>query len=89
MEESSELIAAIKGGDIERVQILLDAGAPVDARDGEQRTPLMWAARDGKLEIVKLLISRDKELVASSCERSTTCMTKLKQNDSKGEMEYS
>lgn len=33
-------------------------------QDEEQRTPLMLAARDGKLKIVKLLISRGADVNA-------------------------
>ncbi len=52
------LIAATLAGDHSRVEALLDAGAPVDAVDEADNTPLILAARDGRLDIAALLIGR-------------------------------
>ena len=38
------------------VKVLLARGAAVDARDGQGRTALMWAAQDGRAETAKLLL---------------------------------
>jgi ankyrin repeat protein len=42
----------------EAVALLLDAGAPIDARDRRGRTALMIAAERGHAEIVELLLAR-------------------------------
>ena len=44
--------------DAATLEVLLDGGAPVDARNGWGATPLTVAADDGDLERVKLLLAR-------------------------------
>jgi ankyrin repeat protein len=45
------------GGNIDIVQILLDAGADIDIKDWQGKTALMWAAREeGHNEIVHILL---------------------------------
>ena len=39
-------------------RVLLEAQAPCDTRDCDDRTLLMWAASCGNIEIMKLLIQR-------------------------------
>ena len=48
-----DMEAAVGVGDL---KALLASGAPVDARDGQGRTALMLAARDGRLAAVRLLL---------------------------------
>ena len=49
--------------------LLLDAGAQVDARDDLLRsTPLGWACRWGRLELVKLLIERGADAAEADAE---------------------
>jgi ankyrin repeat protein len=43
------------GGHLETVQFLVERGAPVDAKDRYGRTPLHWAARDNRLNVVVYL----------------------------------
>jgi uncharacterized protein len=52
----SELFDAVTAGDAALVQRLLEAGADVNAFDGEGRTPLMVAAQLGDDEQVLLLL---------------------------------
>jgi ankyrin repeat protein len=47
---------AAGGGYLEAAKILLEAGAPVDARTALDETPLYWAARAGYPDMVKLLL---------------------------------
>ena len=56
----------------EAVKVLLDAGASVDVKDSHDDTPLSKASKDGRLEIVKLLMARsnnndDAQLEKSLC----------------------
>ena len=48
--------------DIERLRLLLDAGASVDIRDWRMETPLHWAAGRTTLAKTRLLVSRGASL---------------------------
>ena len=50
------LVAAVKAGDIVRVQTLLDQGVDVNAAEPDGTTPLHWAAYGEDIEIVQLLL---------------------------------
>ncbi len=55
----SMLMQAAAVGVVENVQALLDAGAEVDTKDPVfEQTALMFAAREGHLDTVKLLLAR-------------------------------
>jgi hypothetical protein len=54
----SELLKAARNGQADKVTELLGKGAPVDAKDKKQRTPLMQAADNGHAEVVRLLIEK-------------------------------
>lgn len=49
-------------GDTAMLATLLDAGQPVDGTDPEGVTPLMWAARGGRIEAIRLLAERGADL---------------------------
>ena len=52
------LISACKGGDIEAVKTLIQAGIPLDFQESDRTwSALMFAADEGHLEIVKLLVA--------------------------------
>lgn len=48
---------AALGGNLQIINMLLDAGSPVDPADSYDITPLMMAALQGKIDAVKLLIA--------------------------------
>ena len=52
------LIAAVRNNDVALVQRLLAAGARLDQADSEGATPLVWACRTGKLEVVQALANK-------------------------------
>ncbi len=49
-------IAAYHGGPSGVAERLIEAGADIEQLDGYRRTPLLWAAEMGHLEIVELLL---------------------------------
>ncbi len=53
----SPLGQAAAEGRTAEIERLIAAGAPVDGRDGEF-TPLIWAARSGQVEALRLLVAR-------------------------------
>ena len=54
-EASSMLCELARDGDIERVRLLLEGGAEVNAADYDRRTCLHLAASEGNLSVVQLL----------------------------------
>jgi uncharacterized protein len=55
---------AATGPSVAAVRLLLDKGAPVDARSANGSTPLMMAARYGDEQSVRLLVQRGADLAA-------------------------
>ena len=60
-QEWSLLSAAAKG-DLSTVQSLLAAGANVDARDSDGRTPFLLSLWNGNLEIAKAIVAKKADL---------------------------
>lgn len=52
------LVRAANDGDIAKVESLLDAGVPVDARDSKGQTAMMAAAMRGHVELLERLVKR-------------------------------
>ena len=52
------LISAVSTGDTQAVVELLDGGIPIDTKDDEGMSLLHWAARDGHVTMMRLLIRR-------------------------------
>ena len=57
-EIGDALHEAARGGHAEVVNVLLENGASVAAKDAACWTPLHWAARQGETEVVQLLVLR-------------------------------
>ncbi len=58
--------ASAVGGDIETIQLMVDAGVPIDDPDFGGFTPLMSAAFGGNIPAVKLLLSKGANVNAVS-----------------------
>ena len=58
------LIAAAQEGHLENLRRLLDAGSPVDARDGSGRTALLAATQQDQIDAARLLIERGADVNA-------------------------
>ncbi len=58
------LVAAAEAGDLDTLRRLLDAGTPVDARDGRRRTALLAATHANRIEAARLLIARGADVNA-------------------------
>ncbi len=50
--------------DFQHIKDLLAVGCPIEARDGNGRTALHWAAERGHLGVVGLLVSREADVNA-------------------------
>lgn len=60
------LMWAVRSGSVELVTVLLNAGAPIDAKDLKGRTALTWAAECGRTDIVHVLLNNGAEFRASN-----------------------
>jgi uncharacterized protein len=66
--------AALQAGDVGALVRMLDHGADVNALDRHGQTSLMRAARDGRLDLVRLLIERNAGLNQTGKYRLTALM---------------
>ena len=53
---NQRLIDASEAGELAIVQKLLKEGASVNAKSGRGKTPLMFAAAEGQLEVIEVLL---------------------------------
>jgi hypothetical protein len=60
-DRSALMAAASNGGHLALVRLLVEKGANVNERDGLGWTALIWAAREGDVESVKYLLSKDAD----------------------------
>jgi len=67
----TELLLAAEAGDVEAVQALLAAGAPVDSASAGGDTPLMRATSKGRLEVVRLLLTAGADVNARRADGMT------------------
>lgn len=59
------LFSAVTAGDVELVVSLIEDGADVDARDHQQRTPLILAAIGNQVEVVRVLLENNADMTAT------------------------
>ncbi|KAJ6640747.1 KN motif and ankyrin repeat domain-containing protein 1, partial [Pseudolycoriella hygida] len=69
------LMLAVSHGNIDMVQMLLDAGADINIQDEDGSTALMCAAEHGRIDIVKLLLAQSE---CDSCIQDVDGSTALK-----------
>lgn len=63
VDPTDELVLAAKNGNTKVVERLLDKGLDVNTRDKQfNATLLMWAAHEGKVDTLKLLLTRGAEM---------------------------
>jgi uncharacterized protein len=62
----TDLIDAVKAGDMTSAMLMLAAGANVNARDAENSTVLMLAAHMGNASMVRLLIEKGADVNANN-----------------------
>lgn len=70
---NTPLHLAALGGHAEMVNLLLEAGSPVDPKDGRGRSPLHNAAIEGHAEVVRLLLAQSANLDARTKARCACC----------------
>jgi ankyrin repeat protein len=58
----SQLIDAVKTGELAKVEELLNSGSDIHQPDEQGWTPLNWAAGRGDLDMVKLLLDRGADV---------------------------
>ena len=66
-------------GNIYVVQVLIDAGVDIEAKDRMGRSPLHWACEGGNLAIVKMLVKAGAKVCATDNE-ANTCFTIAEKN---------
>ncbi len=71
MEENAELIHAVKNKKKELIDKLIKKGENVNKKDGNGKTPLMYAAEQGDEETARLLINHGADVHAKNGEGKT------------------
>jgi ankyrin repeat protein len=64
-EVNSDLLEALKTGDMAMVEQLLEQGADVNAKDEDDVTPLMMAALMGNTDAVQTLLAKGADMTPS------------------------
>ena len=75
------LFQAIEADDIEKVLLLLDMGADLEAFSDCGLNPLMWAAHPSSLHIMRLLIDRGAQIDAQDESGMTPLMWAAEQEE--------
>ena len=70
---SEDLIAAAKAGDVAEVQLLIDAGADVNAQNSLGWTALMWSAANGHANVTQALTNAGAD-VNTQCDLGGTAL---------------
>jgi len=70
----ASFFAAARAGRVDVIEALLDAGAPINARDDRGYTGLILAAYNGRAELARRLIDRGAEVCAGDARGNTALM---------------
>jgi hypothetical protein len=76
-DRNADLFAACQAGDVDRIKILLDRGADVNARNRNGETPIMVAAGLLYPDAVRLLIARGADVNAENSRGDTALAVAL------------
>src|SRR5512142_1074317 len=68
------LLAAVTRFDTKAVQQLLERGASPDAKDAKNRSALFYAAQDGSIDIVRLLLEHGADRSTRETEHGETAL---------------
>ena len=74
IHRNTSLHEAVEEGRADVVQVLIDAGADIEEKDSEGRTPLLLACWSGYLDAVKVLVQAGAELRVAD-HNGRTCLT--------------
>ena len=77
---NDKLIGVAAEGDVNKMQLLLDAGANAEARNSVTSRPLIVAANAGKIEVLKLLLDHGANLEARDTDGNTPLVTAIANN---------
>jgi uncharacterized protein len=70
----TDVIEAVKNGDIQTIERLLAGGAPINEQDEHGWTPLNWAAGKGDATAVALLLARGADVTLTGRDNRTPLM---------------
>jgi ankyrin repeat protein len=73
-------------GDVALVEKLIGSGADVNARDGNQETPLHFAVRDYRPDVVKLLIANGADVEARDVHGNTPLFRAVFESRGRGDL---
>lgn len=68
------LIDAAMDGNFEKVKLLIEKGADVNAKNNNGQTALMYASREGDLEIAKYLVENGTDINAKDSDWGYTAL---------------
>ena len=77
---NDKLVVVAAEGDVDKVQLLLDAGANIEARNSVTSRPLIVAVAAGKIDILKLLLDHGANLEARDADGNTPLATAVAKN---------
>jgi ankyrin repeat protein len=75
------LLTAAQNGEQQKVKVLLDQGADINAKDDQGMTPLHLAAQEGHKEVVEFLLSKDADITAQNIKGYTPLYSAIWSND--------
>ncbi|KAL8612705.1 hypothetical protein ACOMHN_025356 [Nucella lapillus] len=71
-ENNMPLHAAVNGGNIKAVEVCLRAGAPVNAQQDDNSTPVHFAAAQGNLAMIQLMFSQQADNFVTALKATDT-----------------